>query len=76
MFMDGEGGTEMQSTVRPRDERRSGSKEHEASERLCTCRLCQLQFPPSQLPHKLTMKMLIQAEKQLRVSFSPRIHAK
>ena len=43
-------------------------KDHrEISERLGTCRLCQMQFPPSQLPHKLTMKMLIQVEKQLRV---------
>lgn len=39
----------------------------EMSERVSTCKLCQIQFSPSQLPHKLTMKMLIETEKQIRV---------
>ena len=39
----------------------------EMSERMSTCKLCLIQFSPSQLPHKLTMKMLIETEKQIRV---------
>jgi len=45
------------------------ANDREKYEKLGTCKLCQIMFPPEQLPHKLTMKMLIQAEKQLKVFF-------
>ena len=41
--------------------------EKEHYERMVACKLCQVLFPPDKLPHKLTMKMLIQAEKQIKV---------
>ncbi len=44
------------------------TREREDYEKLGICKLCQILFPPEQLPHKLTMKMLIQAEKQLKVT--------
>ena len=48
-----------------------GAREHhEMGERTASCKLCQLHYPMSQLPHKMTMLMLIKTEKQLRVLFS------
>eukprot|EP00826_Nyctotherus_ovalis_P062145 TRINITY_DN8938_c0_g1_i6.p2 TRINITY_DN8938_c0_g1~~TRINITY_DN8938_c0_g1_i6.p2 ORF type:complete len:170 (-),score=37.86 TRINITY_DN8938_c0_g1_i6:1040-1549(-) len=53
-----------------------GSKiilEKEYYERVLACKLCQVLFPPDRLPHKLTMKMLVQAEKQIKVRRKQRV---
>lgn len=47
--------------------RRSCRKEREEYQKTELCKLCMISFPPEQLPHKLTMKMLIQTEKQMQV---------
>ncbi len=64
--------TEQQDHVRklssiPQLRTRFKTRDREYYEKMATCKLCQTAFPPDQVSHKLTMKMLVQAEKQLRV---------
>lgn len=68
-FMESEAAQSNENTHRKIQREGASLYKSDMSERMGTCKLCQMTFPPSQLPHKLTMKMLIQAEKQLKVFF-------
>ena len=47
--------------------------EKEHYEKVYACKLCQILFPPEKLSHKLTLKMLIQAEKQMKVKIDNKL---
>lgn len=64
---------ETEFSKNPMQSQMIGSKiilEKEYYERVLACRLCQVLYSPDKLPHKLTMKMLIQAEQQMKVNFA------
>ncbi len=68
LFIERPGGFAMSRITLTAPRRKLRTRDPEYYDKMALCRLCLIPFPPDQLPHKLTMKMLIQTEKQLRVN--------